>query len=156
MAKVGSKGKYNTKTVDVIYSVLAKTGIATNAIKAVGISRECYYNWIKVYPEFAAKVEEAMDEYRESSAYEARLGYDYLIRVLEGKEYITKEIEIERDTPEGTYRETRTEKTPVKPEQWFLMRMYDNYRQQNEPDFRMIIEVAKPEEVETPEDELDL
>lgn len=83
--KRGSIGKYDPDTVQTIYDTLSAGEYTISSMcRCVGISKDCYFRWIKEKPEFAAGVELAKSRGNKNIARLARkslinkiVGYDY-------------------------------------------------------------------------------
>lgn len=58
MPKQKEGGKYRPEVLDIIYKILEENGTDTDACKGAGISKETFYTWLRIKPEFKQKVEE--------------------------------------------------------------------------------------------------
>jgi tRNA U34 5-carboxymethylaminomethyl modifying enzyme MnmG/GidA len=117
--------KFNKRTVDTIIEAIGLSGIEARGYQAAGVSKAAYFKWKRTNEKFAARIEEALEEYRVNRREQVlsqiraaeELSLDYLVSCLNGdrQKVITVTETYGENTASPRTRVTRTVMTESPP-----------------------------------------
>lgn len=72
MKKPTRRVTYSPETVESLCAKIEELGIETRAVEAIGASQSSYYGWKRKYPDFAERVEAALNRFSEKASAEQK------------------------------------------------------------------------------------